>query len=412
MTLFQICAVLLSFAALGGYINHQYIKLPDAIGQMAFALVISLLAIILHSIGWIDTTVVKDFMQQINFSNMLLHGMLSFLLFAGALQINMTDLRKVKWSVGLLSTFGVVIATFIIGTLIWYASNITKLPLSYPYALLFGALIAPTDPIAVLAILKKSNVSKKMYVKIGAESLFNDGIAIVIFIAILETATSGQVVTPLGVIELLVREGLGGLALGGLFGLITYRLLKSVDDYKVEVLLTLALVMGGYTIAEYLHVSAPICTVTSGLIIGNHRVNKGVSENIRKRVSIFWELIDETLDAVLFMLIGLKIFTLDINVDHLLLGGMAIVIVLLGRWISVALPISLVRLKIKIEKGTISILTWGGLRGGLSIAMALSLPTCPEKSIIVPVTYVVVLFSILVQGLTFPLGLKLFIRKS
>jgi CPA1 family monovalent cation:H+ antiporter len=411
MTIFQICAILLSFAAFGGYINHKFIKLPDTIGQMAFALVISLIAIILHSIGWIDTTAVREFMQQINFSNMLLHGMLSFLLFAGALHINMTDLRKVKWSVGLLSTFGVVIATFIIGTLIYYASNITKLPLSYPYALLFGALIAPTDPIAVLSILKNSNVSKKMHVKIGAESLFNDGIAIVIFIAILETATSGQVVTPLGVLQLLAREAFGGLALGGLFGWITYRLLKSVDDYKVEVLLTLALVMGGYTIAEYLHVSAPICTVTSGLIIGNHRVNKGVSDNIRKRVGIFWELIDETLNAVLFMLIGLKIFTLDINIDHIFLGGMAIFIVLLGRWISVALPISLVRLKLKVEKGTISILTWGGLRGGLSIAMALSLPGSPEKSVIVPVTYIIVLFSILVQGLTFPQALKFFIKK-
>jgi CPA1 family monovalent cation:H+ antiporter len=406
MTLFQISAVLLCFAAFSGYINHRFIKLPDAIGQMACALVVSLVAFLLHYIGWIDTSAVKNFLEQINFTDLLLHGMLSFLLFAGALHINMTDLRKVKWSVGMLSTFGVLLATFIIGTLIWYVSAITKLPLTYPYALLFGALIAPTDPIAVLSILKKSNVSKKMYLKIGAESLFNDGIAIVLFITILETALSGQAVTPMAVTTLLIREAIGGILLGGILGWGVYRLLRSLNDYKVEVLLTLAVVTGGYAIAEYLHVSAPIFTVTAGLIIGNHRIEKGPIKETHKRLCQFWELIDETLNAILFVLIGLKVFTLTINIDHLFLGCMAIIIVLLGRWISVALPIFLVRMKRKVEHGTIRILSWGGLRGGLSIAMALSLPHSPEKSIIVPVTYIVVLFSILVQGLTFPYAIK------
>ena len=412
MTFFQICAILLTLTAMGGYLNHKYTRLPVTIGHMAFALLVSVAAIVMDKTGLIDTDNVRGFVERIDFSDVLLHGMLSFLLFAGALHINLSDLKEVKWTVGILATIGVALATFIIGTLIWYAAQFCGLELPYIYALIFGALIAPTDPIAVLAMLKQAKASKKMYVKIGGESLFNDGVGVVVFLTLLGIAMGGHEVTSMHVIRLFAQEAIGGLILGGLLGWITFRLLRSIDEYKVEVLLTMALVTGGYAIAEYIHVSAPICMVVAGLVIGNHGRSFGMSDTTRQRLDEFWELIDEIMNAVLFMLIGLEVIILTTDWSHIILGSLAVVIVLLGRLASVALPISvLALLKTKFERGTIGLLTWGGLRGGLSIAMALSLPTGPEKSVIVPITYIVVLFSILVQGLTFQRAIKIFTGK-
>lgn len=401
MNAFQIIAVLLTFAAVGGYINHRYMKLPSTIGHMAFALLISLAAILLNHLGWVDLHPATDFLKSIDFSDVLLHGMLSFLLFAGALHINLDDLKSVKWPVAILATVGVLLATFITGTLIYYAAAQLGLHLPYIYALLFGALISPTDPIAVLAILKQVGASKNLYIKIGGESLFNDGVGVVIFLTILGIATSGGDFDLSKTVGVFAREAVGGVALGGFLGWVTYRLLQSIDDYKVEVLLTLALVTGGYAIAEYLHVSAPICMVVAGLIIGNQGRSLGMSDKTRQHLDVFWELVDEVLNAVLFMLIGLEIIILSGGYPHITMGLFAIVAVLVGRLISVGVPISLMGLRRSFERGTIALMTWGGLRGGLSIAMALSLPAGDAKNLIVPITYIVVLFSILVQGLTF-----------
>ena len=410
MTIFQIISILLTLAALGGYINYKYLNLPATIGQMAFALFLSLVTVILGSKGWIDLHAAHNFIEQIDFSEMLLHGMLSFLLFAGALHINLNDLNSVKVSVGIMATIGVTMATFITGSLAWLAADFIGLQLPYIYALLFGALISPTDPIAVLAMLKQTGASKKIYARIGGESLFNDGVGVVIFLTILGIATSTQRAETSDILGMLARETLGGLTLGIFLGWITYRLLHSIDEYKVEILLTLALVTGGYAVAEYIHVSAPICMVAAGLIIGNHGRTFGMSEKTCKNLDMFWELIDEILNAVLFMLIGLEIIIISMTMPHIILGLFCIGAVLAGRLISVSIPVALMSFKIKFERGSIALLTWGGLRGGLSVAMALSLPVGAEKSIIVPMTYIVVLFSILVQGLTFRRVLEFFTK--
>jgi CPA1 family monovalent cation:H+ antiporter len=373
---------------------------------MAFALIISLVAIMLTRAGITSPDTLGLFIGRIDFPEVLLHGMLSFLLFAGALHINLNDLNSVRWSVAVLATAGVVIATFVTGTLVWQASHLAGVELPYLYALLFGALISPTDPIAVLAILKESGISKQTYTKIGAESLFNDGVGVVAFLTILNLATSPGEPKFEDAAALFMQKAVGGAVFGLACGWATYFLLRSIEDYKVEVLLTLALATGGYALAEQIQVSAPIFIVTAGLIVGNHGHHLGMSEKSLSRLDVFWELIDEVLNAVLFILIGLEIVVIRMEASHVLLGLLAIIAVLAGRFISVALPTGLIGFGGQHQRGTISLLTWGGLRGGLSIAMALSLPAGPERDIILPVAYIVVLFSILVQGLTFKSALK------
>jgi CPA1 family monovalent cation:H+ antiporter len=411
MTTFQIIAIVLTLTAVGSYLNQRFMKFPATIGLMAFALLLSLAAIALNELGWINLRNASAFVVQLDFSEVLLHGMLSFLLFAGALHINLDDLKSVRWSVATLATVGVVMATFITGSLVWFGADFIGLKLPYLYALLFGALISPTDPIAVLAILKEVKISKKLYVKIGSESLFNDGIGVVIFLTILALATGTEKLEFSSVSLLLAQEAFGGVVLGLLFGWGIYRLLRSIDAYKVEVLLTLALVTGGYAFAELLHVSAPIYMVVAGLFVGNKGRNFGMSERTRNRLDGFWELVDEILNAVLFMLIGLEIIVITITGQHILLGVLAIVAVLAGRMTSVGMAAGLMSFFQPFEWRTVGLLTWGGLRGGLSIAMALSLPSGPEKAIILPITYIVVLFSILIQGLTFKPALKFLIKQ-
>lgn len=411
LTPFHILSILFVSVAFGGYINRRFLHLPATIGHMAFALLFSLVSVVLSETGLIDLNLATDVTNQINFSDVLLHGMLAFLLFAGAMQISVDDLKSVKTAVAVLATLGVVIATFIVGGLVWYASGWVGVQIPYIYALLFGALISPTDPIAVLSILKQAGTSKTLYAKIGGESLFNDGVAVVVFLAVLGVATGSAPQTAGGIAVTLLREMIGGGVLGFVLGYITYLLLSTIDDYKVEVLLTLALASGGYTLAEAIHVSAPICMVVAGLIVGHHGRRWAMSEETRHHLYLFWELLDEILNAILFLLVGLQIVTITITADYLALGLLTVVAVLLGRFISVILPFSVMSLRRNFERGTVLLMTWGGLRGGISIAMALSLPPGPEKSVLLPVTYIVVLFSIFVQGLTFKKLVRLLAKR-
>lgn len=406
MTIFQIIAILISLAAVGGYINYRFLKLPATIGHMAIALVFSLIVIGCGKMGWFDVDIVRYLVASIDFSDVVLHGMLSFLLFAGALHINLGDLKTVRVPVAILATVGVVLATFIIGSLTWWLATLVGVNLPYIYALLFGALISPTDPIAVLSILKQVGVSKKLYMKIGGESLFNDGVGVVIFLSILGLATAGEGFEVGEFARSFLHEAAGGLVLGVALGWGTYYLLKSIDDYKTEALLTLGLVAGGTVLAEHLHVSAPLCMVAAGLIVGNQGRNLGMSDKTRDNVDVFWEMLDDILNNILFMLIGLEMIIIVFTGQTVLLGVMVIGAVLFGRLVSVAVPVTLMRFGQNFERGSIRLLTWGGLRGGLSIAMALSIPESPQKSTIITLTYVVVLFSILVQGLTFKPLLK------
>jgi len=414
MTAFQIIALLLTFAGLGAYINNRFLKLPATIGLMVFALLISLSAVGLNKLGLVNLNAASLLIGQIDFSDILLHGMLSFLLFAGAMHIDLSELKKRRAIVGILATVGVVIATFVTGSLVWVAAKGLGFTFPYIYALLFGALIAPTDPVAVLGILKETSMSKIFRVKIGSESLFNDGVGVVLFVLFLEIAANPHISSSAvqDIILLLIWSGVGSVILGLTLGWITYQFLSGIDDYKVETLLTLALAAGGYSLAEIVHVSAPITMVVAGLVIGNHGEIFGISHKRRRHLDMFWELLDEILNAVLFMLIGLEMMVIPISALHLAIGLAAILAMLVGRFISVAIPIYLMNFKYRFERGTIPLLTWGGLRGGISIALALSLPTGPEKDFILGMTYIVVVFSVLFQGTTFRHVAKAIIGKK
>jgi CPA1 family monovalent cation:H+ antiporter len=400
MTLFQISSLLLTLAAAAAFINVRWIKLPPTIGLMVISLVGSLIVLILGETGIIPVRALVPFVSQIDFEEVLLHGMLSFLLFAGALHVNFDDLRRERLPVAVLSTIGVVIATFVIGGLFWVGAAVVGLQLSFLNALLFGALISPTDPIAVLGIIKQVGAPKRLETQISGESLFNDGIGVVVFLTVLGISTGHSASDPQSVALLLVKEAGGGALLGLVVGWGVYLMLKSVNAYQVEILLTLALVTGGYALAEAIHVSAPIAMVVAGLLIGNRGRAFAMSNQTRERLDSFWELIDEILNAVLFMLIGLELVVITLQPSYFVAGLIAIAVSLLGRLISVGLPIGFIGLRKPFPNGTIWILTWGGLRGGISIALALSLPISPERDIVIAATYVVVVFSILVQGLT------------
>ena len=400
MNVFHTIGLLITLAALSAYLNHKVLKLPPTIGLMAIALATSLGLVLLGLVGVAPVKDLADFVASLHFSDVLLHGMLAFLLFAGALHVDLDSLRDVKFPVAVLATVGLMVATFVTGWLFWVAAQWLGFDIPFVAALLFGALIAPTDPIAVMGILKKAGAPKSLEIKITGESLFNDGVAVVVFMTILAVASGRSSPEPVEIGLLLLREAVGGILVGLLLGWITYRMLRSVDAYQVEVLLTLALVSGGYALAEAIHVSAPIAMVAAGLLIGNHGRTFGMSEKTRGHLDTFWELIDEFLNALLFMLIGMEIIVLRLEPMLVLAGLLAIVCVLLGRFLSVGLTVRLMAMRRQFSRGVISILTWGGLRGGISIALALSLPASPERDLILMATYVVVVFSVLVQGLT------------
>lgn len=402
MTAFQTISLLLTTAAAGACINHKFLKLPPSIGMMAFALFISFVGIGLNHFSLIDLREASDFVARLDFSNILLHGLLSFLLFAAAMHINLADLKKYRSIVAVLATVGVVIATVVTGSLVWYASSLLNYNLSFIDALLFGALIAPTDPVAVMGILKDTKVSKDLLVKIGSESLLNDGVGVVIFLVILNIATHPDMQISLSEIGFLLEwAGGGGMALGLALGWLGWQTLRHIDDYKIEVLVTLAIATGGYCLAEYVHVSAPITMVAAGLVVGHHGRLFGMSSHTRKHVDMFWELIDEILNAVLFMLMGLMMIVISMKTMHMPIGIIAIVATLIGRLVSVGIPILLMDTRFGFSRGTITLLTWGGLRGGIAMALALSIPAIENKDTILTMTYVTVIFSVLVQGTTF-----------
>ena len=400
MKLFHILALLLTAAAAFSYINHRFLKLPTVIGIMLVALVFSLLLNMLEPLGIELAHDVQLMLDSIDFNETLLHGMLSFLLFAGALHVNLNDLSQQRGVIFVLATFGVVAAAFITGALSWYVFGLIGLNIPFIYCLLFGALISPTDPIAVLGILKQCKAPKSLEAKIAGESLFNDGVAVVMFLVVVRIATGGSGMSTSDVLLIFSQEAVGGILFGLGAGGITYWMLKSVDNYQVEVLLTLALVTGGYTLADALHLSAPIAIVVAGLLVGNHGRVLAMSEKTREHLDTFWELVDEILNAVLFVLIGLEVLVLVFIQAYLLAGLLAIPIVLLARFITVGIPITLLRRFRSFSPKAIQVLTWGGLRGGVSVALALSLPAGEMRDTLVAVTYAVVIFSILVQGLT------------
>jgi monovalent cation:H+ antiporter, CPA1 family len=412
MDIINVFAILITITALFSYINLRYVGLPVSIGVMVIALGLSLLVNVLSWGGFHLEDHARNFLQQIDFDKTLLQGMLSFLLFAGALHININDLVEKKWSIGALATMGTFVSTFLVGTLTWGVLNMFGVNLSYVYCLLFGSLISPTDPIAVLGILKTAGVPKSLETKISGESLFNDGVGIVLFLIILETATGAHAVSLSHIGRLFVQEALGGIFFGLMLGYLGYLLLKSVDNYQVEVLLTLALVAGGYAAAHALHLSGPIAIVVAGLFIGNQGRLLGMSAETRHRMDVFWELTDEILNAVLFVLIGLEVLVVSISSSLLWAVSLIIPAVLVSRFIAVSIPISLLGIFRKFTPGAIPILTWGGLRGGISVALALSLPAGTQRDTILTMAYGVVVFSIVVQGLSLGKVVKAVLRRA
>ncbi|MEA3277009.1 MAG: sodium:proton antiporter [Pseudomonadota bacterium] len=400
MRLFDIIAVLISLSAAFSWLNHRFLRLPTAIGLMLIALLMSLGLLALGPLGHDIEQEVDLMLRSVKFDETLLHGMLSFLLFAGALHVNLADLAKQRWVIAILATVGVVSATFLIGFGSWWIFGLIGLEVPLIYCLVFGSLISPTDPIAVLGILKSAGAPKTLETKITGESLFNDGVAVVVFLVLSRIASGGEEVTAGSVLELFAVEALGGLAFGLALGAAAFWMLKRVDNYSVEVLITLAVTTGGYALAEKLHLSAPIAIVVAGLLIGNHGRMMAMSEQARAHLDTFWELVDEALNAVLFVLIGLEVLILSFRGEYLIAGILAIPLVLLARLISVGFPIGIMRHFRSFSPGVVTILTWGGLRGGVSVALALSLPASETRDTLVAVTYIVVVFSILVQGLT------------
>jgi len=361
-----------------------------------------LMLIALGELQWIPglKDSARSLLQSIDFNQLVLHGILGALLFAGALHINLEDLAKEKWIITLLATVGVVLSTTIVSGVMYFILQWLGIGIPLIYCLLFGALISPTDPIAVLAILKTVGAPKELETKIAGESLFNDGVAVVIFMVILGIATGEQEPTFVSITLLFLLEAVGGALFGLATGYVAYRLLKTVDNYQVEVLITLALVFASYAAAEAIHVSAPIAAVAAGLLIGNHGRTLAMSEKTTEHVDLFWELVDEILNGVLFVLLGFELLIVTFEPSNFTAGLIAIPIVLLARFIGVSLPIWLRKFKREFSPNAIKVLTWGGLRGGISVALALSLPPSPERELILMMTYVVVVFSILVQGLT------------
>jgi len=401
MDFYHTFTIIIVFAALFSYINYRFIRLPNTIGIMIISLLASLVMIVVNSLNPDLLVDVRLTIRSIDFHEVLMDGMLSFMLFAGAIHINAAELKKEKATILTFSTVGVLLSTLIIGSLLFGVCKIFELNIGYIYCLLFGALISPTDPIAVMGILKEANIPKEMEIRIVGESLFNDGIAVVVFISILQIINAGmENMRPDEILLLFLREAGGGIFLGIVLGYIGFYAFHSIDFYKVEIMITLAIVMGGYYLASVLHVSGPLAMVVAGIITGNQARQYGMSVITRDYVDKFWEIIDEILNAVLFFLIGIEMIIVEFSLQHIWIGIICIVIVLFARYISVFIPFIFLRKNNVFQKHALTILTWGGLRGGISVALALSLPKTEFSDFFVTITYIIVLFSIIFQGLT------------
>jgi CPA1 family monovalent cation:H+ antiporter len=398
----DVAAVCLVVTALFAWLNERFIRLPTTIGVMAIALVLSLGLAVLHGFG-LDQGLwgfEASFVRSIDFSRVLMEGMLSLLLFAGALHLNLKQLKRHRWPVGVLAVVGTAASTLAVGGAVWLVLPWLGLPLPLVWCLLFGALISPTDPIAVMGILKTAGAPRDLEAVIAGESLFNDGVGVVIFALLLDMLANGDAPAPQSVAELLAHEAGGGIAFGLVLGYLTYLLLKSIDHYGVEVLVTIAAVMGGSTLASRLHVSGPLAMVVAGLVVGNYGRSHAMSETTRRYVDLFWELLDDMLNAVLFLLIGLEAAVIAFAPQLLAAGVAAIALTLAARWVTVGWPVQFAGRHFGLPAGSGKVLTWGGLRGGISVALALSLPPGPARDTVLSLTYAVVVFSILGQGLT------------
>ncbi len=400
MSLFDLTAIVLSLTAIFGYVNYRFLGLPTSIGVVLISLLFSLGLIAVQHLGFDLATQARRIIERIDFNKALMQGMLGFLLFAGALNVDLKDLLSHKWSIALFVGIGVIGSTFIIGLLMWAGLGVMGIDLPLLYCLLFGALISPTDPIAVLALLKQLRAPKALETKIAGEALFNDGVGVVVFLTLYGLVTSGGEPSWTQVGGLFLVESVGGITLGLVFGWVTYVLLRSIDNYELEVLLTLALVTGVYALAETLHTSGLLAIVAAGLLIGNQGRHLAMSDLTRQRLDQFWEMLDSILNMALFVMIGLEMVLLSFDESHWLAAGLAIPVVLTARLVSVSVPATVLRTRGGATPHLVKIMTWGGLRGGISVALALSLPPGAERELILTMTYAVVVFSLLVQGLS------------
>jgi len=402
MDYFTIATILIILSALFGYINERFLKMPLTIGLMIITIIFTSMVVLIGQFN--DTLLIREkaLITQIDFKAVLLDVMLSFLLFAGALHTNFAQLKVQRWPVFVFATVGVLVSTCLVGVSMYYVLGAINFKIDLIYCLLFGALISPTDPIAVLGILKKAGAPKKLETKIVGESLFNDGVGVVVFLTIFSIAESPTgIIEPIKILELFGVEVIGGISLGLVLGWITYKLMKSIDDYEVEVIITLDAVMGGTLLAQQFHLSAPLAMVTSGLIVGNETVRSNAMSKITETyVDKFWELIDVFLNTILFVLIGMEMLILTFKTGYIIAGLIAIPVVLICRYLSLWMPIKFFAKRLQFVPKTNLIMTWGGLRGGISIALALSLTDAMERELFLVITYIIVLFSIIVQGLT------------
>ena len=406
MSIFSIGAILVGLSALFGFINHRFLHLPHTIGLVVIALLASLSIIGLNLIvpsAQIGQRV-TDVLRQIDFNETLMHGMLSFLMFAGALHADFSAIKTSRLTIGVMAVFGTLISTFVIGASMWFLLGFFEFKLPFVWALVFGALISPTDPVAVLSLFKTVEVPDTLQAKMTGESLFNDGVGVVLFTVVLAIALAdeghGGNIGPTEVIKLFFTEVAGGALLGLVAGYIGYRAMYGINESSLEVLITLALVMVTYSLALSLHMSGPIAMVVAGLFIGNSGVKYAMSEKTRDYVLTFWTLIDEILNSVLFLLIGFEVLVVAESIENLWFALLAIPVTLFARTFSVTIPIAILSHWETFTKGAVPILIWGGLRGGIAVALALSLPDIKYKFAILTITYGVVLFSIIVQGLT------------
>jgi CPA1 family monovalent cation:H+ antiporter len=413
MDYYAIVTILIVLSAFFGFINVRFLKLPITIGLMLITIVFT---IIILAIAQFDDTLLlreRELIGSINFNEVLFDIMLSFLLFAGALHTNFEQLKIQRWPVLVFATFGVLVSTFLVGIIMFYVLQLLGLNVDFIYCLLFGSLISPTDPIAVLGILKQANAPKKLETKIVGESLFNDGVGVVVFLTIFAIAKGGAEVTFVHVAEMFAIEVLGGIALGLILGWITYRMMRSIDDYDVEVIITIAAVMGGTLLAQKFHLSAPLAMVSCGLMVGNDTVrNQAMSKITETYVDKFWELVDVLLNTILFVLIGMEMLILKFDESYIFAGLLAVPIVLICRYLSLWHPIKFFAKKLEFIPNTNLIMTWGGLRGGISIALALSLTQEMHRELFLVITYIVVIVSIVGQGLTVEPIIKRLTRKA
>lgn len=401
MELYYSFSVLIVLASFFSYLNLRYLKLPSTIGIMIIAMLSSIVLVLTGSLFPKTFDHFSTLLQDVDFTEVLMGAMLNFLLFAGAIHINLIDLREQRAPVIIFSTVSVVISTFAVGALVFYIAPLLGFKIPFIYALLFGSLISPTDPIAVMGVLKDANVRKSLETKVAGESLFNDGVAVVIFAVILQLAQGSDIdISFTNISWLLIKEALGGFALGTILGLGASNAMRKIDDYKVSVLITLSVVMGGYLIAHSIHISGPLTMVAAGIVIGNYGKRTAMSTITKDYLNKFWELIDEILNAILFLFIGFELLIIHNITDYWLIGICCIIIVLFSRFLSIYIPVVLIPFKNKFSSGTVKVLVWGGLRGGVSIALVLSMDEGPYKPLLVGITYFVVVFSIIVQGLT------------